>query len=134
MQTNVDVQVAISIEQKNQLCAELSGLLANLAEDAVAGDAEPAEVAALTQELGKAQQAIDQLEDADQAGTKAARGPLARLKRLVEQIGDAESRLGRLIKRIEGGGDTARQAIDLYNRLAPFCGLSPVPNPFAKPG
>ena len=51
----------------------------------------------------------------------------------MERIADAETSLGKLVESIEGGSETARKAIDLYNKLAPLFGMLPIPNPIPKP-
>jgi hypothetical protein len=110
------------------LCFELSGLLDNLRDDVAGQDA--AEVAHLRTELDKAQAALEQLESAPDPSARDNRGLLARLKGVVEKIADTQSALGKLVKSAEGGAETARRAVDIYNRLAPLFGGVPVPNPF----
>ncbi len=134
VQQQTAVSIAVRIKQKNQVCTELGGLFDNLAEDAEASDADPDELKRLKTELDKAQRALERLEDnQDPDDRKEARGPLQRLKGSVDDIADAETSLGKLAKSIEGGSETARKAIDLYNKLAPLFGMPPTPNPTPKP-
>jgi hypothetical protein len=130
--THVEVRVEIELQQKNDLCFDLSGLLENLAEDAVDQAAGAAELERLTKALAEAQAALKKLEDAKDPKARENRGPLARLKGFMEGVIDAESTLGKLVASLDNGPQTARKAIDLYNRLAPLLGGPPIPNPFGK--
>jgi len=135
-QQRAAVSIEVRIEEKNQVCTELGGLLDNLAEDAdEVSDADPDAVEWLKTELDKAQRTLETLEsNQDLEDKKQTRGPLQRLKNFVDKIADTQTSLGKLVKSIEGGSETARKAIELYNRLGPLCGMPPVPNLIPKPG
>ncbi|WP_133510632.1 COR domain-containing protein [Candidatus Thiosymbion oneisti] len=127
------VSIEMRIEQKNQVCNALGGLLDNLAEDAEASDVDPAELKRLKTELDKAQGALKKLEDNQDLDDKQkVRGPLQRLKNLVDKIADAQTSLGKLVKAVAGSAETAHMAIELYNKLAPLFGMPPIPNPIPK--
>jgi len=97
-------------------------------------DANPDEIKRLKTELDKVQRALARLEyNQDPDDKKETRGPLQRIKDFVERITDAETSLSKLVESIEGGSETARKAIDLYNKLAPLFDMPPIPNPIHKP-
>lgn len=52
------------------------------------------------------------------------------MKGFVEKIADTESALGKLLKSVEGGTETAGRAVDLYSKLGPLLGAPPLPHPF----
>lgn len=125
VQQETTVSIEVRIEQKNQFCNQLGGLLDNLAEDAEeVSDADPDAVERLKTELDRARRALKKLKDnQDPDDEEKTRGPLQRLKGFVDKIADAETSLGRLVKSIEGGAATARKAIALYDKLGPLFGL-----------
>ena len=116
-----------------QVDVSIAGLLANLAEDAAESDLDPTETDALERDLNKARQAIGQLKQAQDGAADETAGAMNRLKRLAERLGKLKTQVDGGVKGMEGAADSARRIVDLYNRLAPFCGLPPVPNPFARP-
>ncbi|WP_176722277.1 COR domain-containing protein, partial [Candidatus Thiosymbion oneisti] len=124
VQQQATISIEVRIEQKNQVCNALGGLLDNLAEDAEASDADPAAVERLKLELDKVQGALKKLEDNQDLDDKQkTRGPLQRLKGFVDKIADAQTSLGKLVKAVAGGSETTRKAIELYNKLAPLFGM-----------
>jgi len=136
VQQQTDVNIDIRIERKNQVCIELGGLLDNLAEDAEdASDADPEAVKRLKTELGKAQRALKKLKNnRNPDDEEQTRGPMQRLKGFVETIADAGTGLGKLVKTIEGGAETARKSIDIYTTgSAPCAGCRRSPTRFPNP-
>jgi hypothetical protein len=124
------VRVDITIKQKVQACAELAGVLAQLAEDAPDAIGDPAELKRLTTELEKTQKALATLEQAQDPKASANKGALARVKGLIDRLNDGSESIGKLINHLEGGAGYAGRLVDLYNQAAPWFGWPPVPNPF----
>ena len=57
---------------------------------------------------------------------------ISQMRRVIEDIGNPESNIGKTIKGIEGVIDIAQDLAKHYNRIAQWCGLPQVPEPFLK--
>jgi hypothetical protein len=52
------------------------------------------------------------------------------LQRLVENLGDKDSKLGKTVKGIENGIKITQDIAKRYNKIAEWVGLPQVPKPF----
>ncbi len=128
-----EVKIDISIDIKNQVIAEFSGLLENLKEDLldeIEGEKEKAQVA---KEIGKVEQAIAEIgavSTPEEAKTKT--GALSRIKKFVEKLQDGTTTTGKAIGALEDGISYAQDLAALYNKIAPWAAMPSVPDVFLK--
>ncbi len=81
---------------------------------------------AVIEEIRKELQRVDS-SDAD-ALKKAP--VMDKLRKLIEQISDAEGKIGNVIKTVKQGVATVQRLAKYYNDVAQWCGLPQVPKPF----
>ena len=67
----------------------------------------------------------------DKNALETKRTHFDRIRSFLDKLGDATS-VGKLIQQLEDGTGHAAKLIGFYNKLAPFAGLPPAPNPFGK--
>ena len=80
-------------------------------------------------------EAIEILEEVEQETDKKVikkKGIHRRLRRIIEDLGDEESRLHKTVEGIRNGVSIAQDIAKQYNNLAQWLGLPQVPKPFLK--
>jgi GTPase SAR1 family protein len=82
--------------------------------------------------LVSAASALEQAEACKSPEELQRKGIANRLKRLVEDLGDDKSSLGKAVKGIEHGVGIAQDIAKGYNNIAQWMGLPQVPAPFLK--
>jgi hypothetical protein len=97
------------------------------------------ELAGLLKESGKRdaakelESAVKALEEAEKCKTREEvkkKGIAGKLKRLVEDMGDDNSKLHKMIEGLKYGIGIAQDIAKGYNEIAQWCGLPQVPKPF----
>jgi hypothetical protein len=90
------------------------------------GDIEDAEI------LEEAAEALDVAEACKTPEEVKKKGVLNKLKRIIEDLGDEDSKLHKTIEGIKKGIDIAQDIAKGYNDIAQWAGLPQVPKPFLK--
>jgi GTPase SAR1 family protein len=97
------------------------------------------DLAQLLTELGEKEEAkklentakaLEQLEQCKSKDEVKKKGLANRLRRVVEDLGDKESKLGKAVKGIENGIEIAQSIAKRYNGFADWMGFPHVPKPF----
>ena len=57
---------------------------------------------------------------------------ILKLRELIEQLSETDSKIGKTIKGIKGGVKIAQNLAEYYNEIADWCGLPRVPKPFLR--
>lgn len=81
-------------------------------------------------ELENVAKALEQLEQCNSKDEVKKKGLANRLKRLVENLGDKDSKLGKTVKGVENGIKIAQDIAKRYNKIAEWVGFPQVPKPF----
>jgi hypothetical protein len=129
--TDVKQTTEINIEIKNHIDG-LAKSFSNMKEDLVDELDDEGEKEKLGKELKKVDDAIKEagsLQTKDEAKSSPA---MDRLKRFITKLGDASTRAGKAIKAVEDGVGYAQDLAENYNKIAQWCGLPNVPDPFLK--
>ena len=127
---NADVSVTVTVVQKTESCIELSGLLQNIKRSA-GSDLADKDAAKLCDELDALDGELEGLEDA-KSNERKHRGAVGQLKEFAEKVSDASDSTGKLVQSLEKGAEYAGKVVGMYNKIGPFFGFPPVPNPFSK--
>ncbi|HJP18915.1 MAG TPA: COR domain-containing protein [Nitrospinota bacterium] len=129
---NVQKQTTeINIEIKNHIDG-LSKAFSNMKEDMVDELDDEGEKEKLGNELKKVDDAIEEagnLKTREEAKSSAA---MDRLQRFITKLGDTSTKAGKAIKAVEDGVGYAQDLAENYNKIAQWCGLPVVPDPFLK--
>ncbi len=81
-------------------------------------------------ELENVAKALEQLEQCKSKDEVKKKGLANRLRRLVENLGDKDSKLGKTVKGIENGIKITQDIAKRYNQIAEWVGFPQVPKPF----
>jgi hypothetical protein len=82
------------------------------------------------EELEDASKALSEAEHCKSSDEVKKKGIAGKLKRIVEDLGDENSRLSKTVKGIKHGISIAQDIAKGYNDIAQWVGLPQVPKPF----
>jgi hypothetical protein len=82
--------------------------------------------------LSNAASALEKVENSTSRQEVIKSGLAGRLQRLVQDLGDDKSTLGKTVKGIRNGISIAQDIAASYNDIAQWAGLPQVPKPFLK--
>ncbi len=111
----------ITIEVKNSL----NDLLGNIRELQL-------EVPEAAEDIEKMANALEKIESSTSAEEIVKSGALNRVKRVLEELGDSESSVGKMISGAKYGYDILQDIAKNYNKVAEWCGMPVVPKFFLK--
>jgi hypothetical protein len=119
-----------SSEQKfhmkfSPLISVIHGSLNELEEQLPTGSVEAESV----QELQKSLEHIEKTNSPEDVAKSSA---MSKFRRFLENVEKAETTAGKVIKTTKDGIHIARQLAGHYNKIAQWCGLTQVPEPFVK--
>ncbi len=77
-----------------------------------------------TAEIEQAEKLVDKINESDKVET----GKLNRLKRIIDDIKNGTSEVGKLMGSVQGLKEPASKLIDGYNMIAGLFGQSPIDN------
>ncbi|MDR3220031.1 MAG: hypothetical protein LBU22_13850 [Dysgonamonadaceae bacterium] len=137
--TNIDGDVTITTNEENidnsthntfnfQNCnISLQGNLNDLASSLKRmGNIEDAEI------VEEAAEALESVENCQTPEEVKKKGVLNKLKRILEDLADEDSKLHKTVEGIKKGISIAQDIAKEYNKIAQWVGLPPVPKPFLK--
>jgi len=132
-QVRQDTHIQLNLQIVQAGYRELGDSLDMLGEDAEDAGLKKKDAASLEKELARVKAAVAKLETCDSAdAAKQQTGALKRLTGFINKLEDGNKLVGRTIEGLEDGREHAAKIVGLYNKLAPWCGLAPVPNLFDK--
>jgi hypothetical protein len=85
-------------------------------------------------ELEKTAKALEKLEQYTSPDEVKKTGAMSRLRRLLDDLGDDKSGVGKTIKGVKGAVNVVQDIAKGYNRVAEWAALPQVPNVFLKKG
>ena len=118
--SSVDFQFSMEL-------GKLQGAVAELKDELV--DAGAAETAKNLETVETRLDTLENLEDSPET-KKKARGPMNKLRRLLEDFNNKESTAGKALKKVQDGTRIAQDLAGKYNSIAEWCGLPQVPSVF----
>lgn len=75
------------------------------------------------------QQRLQKLESVSEPRQVKEAGAMNKAKRLLEELNDTSTELGKTVDKIKGGVKIAQDLGKQYNKIAQWCGLPTVPRP-----
>lgn len=113
----------ITIEIRNNI-NELQGSINDLKDEVIYDNPE------LEKEFDKLEKSTAKLNDAESKDDIVKSGALSRIKRFLDEIQDAESELGKVVRGIKFGVNIAQEIGEKYNSIAEWCGFPVIPKYF----
>lgn len=121
--TSNEINIKISNEIKQSI-NELQGCMNNLKDEIV----DPA----IAESVEKINSCIQKLEASQTKDDVIKSGCLNKIRRFLEDCGDAETSIGKTIKGIKHGYSILQDVAEKYNNIAQWCGMPVVPKAFLK--
>ena len=84
------------------------------------------------EELKNAANLLETVEDCENKDEVKKKGIASRLKRILEELGDGNSKLHKAVKKVKNGVGVVKDLAKGYNSIAQWAGLPQVPEPFLK--